>query len=61
MQITIYRKGHRNRWEAVATANAWSIADAIGCMLSKSGDEASAMCGSLTIYYENGDIQKDAA
>lgn len=32
MNITISRKSFPNRWEAVATAKAWTIADGIGQM-----------------------------
>lgn len=58
MPITIYRKGYPNRWEAVATAKVWTIADAIGNMLSRNGDEVRATCGSLTVNYTDGEREE---
>lgn len=59
--ITIERSGFANRWEAVATAKVWSIADAIGNMLSDNGDTVRAVSGKLVVHYTNGERERAAA
>lgn len=59
--ITLYRKGYPDRWEVVATAKVWTIADAIGNMLTANGDTVRAICGRLVVNYANGERERDAA
>lgn len=61
LPITLYRKGYPDRWEVVATAKAWTIADAIGAMLTANGDTVRAICGALVVNYFNGERQQDIA
>ena len=61
MQITIERQSFGNRWEAVATAKVWTIADAIGNMLSANGDTIRAVCGIVVVDYVSGERVKVAA
>lgn len=61
MKITIERHGFATRWEPVATANVWTIADAIGNMLSASGDKVRAVCGPVVVHYTSGEREQVAA
>lgn len=61
MPITLYRMAHPNRWEVVATAKVWTIADAIGNMLSNNGDTVRAICGRVVVDYANGEREREAA
>lgn len=61
MPITLYRKGYPDRWEVVATAKVWTIADAIGEMLSANGHGVRAICGSVVVDYVGGEREREAA
>lgn len=61
LPITLYRMNFSNRWEVVATAKVWTIADAIGAMLTANGDTVRAICGNLTVNYANGEREREAA
>ena len=55
MKITIQRYCGRSRWETVAQANVWSIADAIGNMLAANGDQVRAICDKTVVEYTKED------
>lgn len=55
MKITIQRYCGKSRWETVACADTWTIADAIGNMLAANGDQVRAFGGKTVIEYTKDD------
>lgn len=51
MSIIIERRTSLGWWEPVAAAITWTIAEAIGRMLAKNGDNVRARSGSTIVEY----------